>query len=278
MLENIEEITENGMVYYVIPENYSLFKATKTYDPMSGGLYLNPKKLYFFGVKDETPEYIESYEEEYGIIFEFITTRQYKLLALDKKETQTKLYDDAPRKIQLILEKNYGYTNGLRDSESNNDRELSEYVCDQLYQGYAIKHMSTHLGGSFHPEFMFCDISGINYVKKITSDVRVNEILAEKKEKEVAEQLKEQRKNKRNNQNYNMDEDNDNNLEKRFKPKTLSFMDDDDDEMEMEHGGSKRRSYKRQKKTIKKRRNTIKKRVKKNMRKTRRKNNKSNRK
>jgi hypothetical protein len=278
MLENIQEIEESGIMYYVIPENYSLFKATKTYDPMSGGLYLNPKKFYFFGVKNETPEYIKSYEEEYGIIFEFTTTRPYKLLALDKKETQTKLYDDAPRKIQLILEKNYGYTNGLRDSESNNDRELSEYICRTgRYDGYAIKHMSTYLGGSFHPEFMFCDISGINYVKKITSDVRVNEILAEKKEKEVAEQLKEQRKNKRNNQNYNYDADEvndyDNNQEKRFKPKALSFMDDDDDEMET--GGSKRRRYKRQKKTIKKRRNTIKKRGKKSVRKTIRKNKKS---
>jgi hypothetical protein len=286
MLTNIQEIEESGIIYYVIPENYSLFKATKTYDIASGGLYLDPEGFYFFGVKDETPEYIESYEKEYGIIFEFTTTRPYKLLALDTKETQTKLYEDAPREIQFILEKNYGYINGLRDSESNNDRKLSEYICNQGYHGYAIKHMSTHLGGSFHPEFMFCDISGINYVKKITSDVRVNEILAERKEKEIAEQLKEERKNKRNkrnNQNYNMDETDDNNIEKRFKPKTLSFTnDDDDDEMEMENGGSKRRSYKRQKKTIKKIRNTIKKHVKKNIRKTiktrkiRRKNNKSN--
>jgi len=277
MLENIEEIEENGILYYVIPKDYPLFKATKQYDPASHGLHLDPKGFYFFGVKDETPEYIKSYEEEYGIIFEFITTRPYKLLALDKKETQKKLYENAPRKIQLILEKNYGYINGLRYSESNNDRELSEYICSTgSYDGYAIKHMPTSFEGSFHPEFMICDISGIDYVKKITLDARVNAILAEKKEKEIAEQLKEQRKNKRNQDyNYNANEadDYDNNVEKRFKPKTLSFMDDDDDEMET--GGSKRRRYKRQKKTIKKRRNTIKKRGKKSVRKTIRKNNKS---
>jgi hypothetical protein len=246
MLTNIKEITENGMVYYVIPSNYPLFKATKTYDSASGGLHLDPEGYYFFGVKDETPGYIESYEKEYGIIFEFITTRPYKLLALDKKATQDKLYQNAPEEIKLILENNYGYTTGLRDSETTSDHELAKYICLTGYDGYAIKHMSTVFKGSFHPEFMFCDITGINYVKKVTTDKRVNEILQGEKEKSFSKKLKEDRKNKRDSQNAE-----DNNLEKRHKPTSL-FMDyEDEDEDEGKSGGTKRRSYKRRK-TLKK--------------------------
>lgn len=260
MFENIQEIKENDMWYYLIPEKYPLFKATKTYDSTSGGLYLNPEGYYFFGVKDETPGYIESYEKEYGIIFEFVTTRPYKLLALDKKETQDKLYQNAPEEIKLILENNYGYTNGLRNSETTSDHKLSEYICknDYGYDGYAIKYMQTDFKGSFHPEFMFCDISGINYVKKVTTDKRVNEILEGEKEKSFSKKLKEDRKNKRNYQTS----DEDSNLEKRPKPKLL-FMGDDEDEGEI--GGAKRCRYKRRK--TKRHRKTIK-RVQKPKRKT----------
>ena len=78
----MEEIQENGIYYYIIPKNYPLFKATNNYDINTGGLFLTPNRFYFFGAKDENPEYIESYEEIYGIIFEFVTTREYKLLAI----------------------------------------------------------------------------------------------------------------------------------------------------------------------------------------------------
>jgi hypothetical protein len=264
MLENIEEAEENGIWYYIIPRGYPLYKATKTYDPTSAGLHLDPNGYYFFGVKDDTPEYIESYEKEYGIIFEFVTTRRYKLLALDKKQTQENLYQNAPKEIKRILEENYGYINGLRNSETNNDHALSEYICRNGYQGYAIKHMPTIFNGSFHPEFMFCDITGINYVTKVTTDTRVNEILAREKEKNISNQLKEQRKNKKLNQNYNhVMHDNDNNVDKHVKPKNL-FMGNDNDEMDIE-GGSKKCVHKRQKR-IRKIRKTMKK--KKSIRKT----------
>jgi len=259
MLTNIEVMRENdGTIYYVIPSGYPLFKATKTYDPMQDGLSLNPDGFYFFGVKNENPSYIRSYEKEYGIVFEFITNRSYKLLALDKKETQTNLYKNAPREIQVILENNYGYINNLRNSETNNDHKLSEYICKLGYQGYAIQHMSTSFEGSFHPEFMFCDISGIRYVKRVTSDVRVKLILKEEQREKYSRELREQRKNKRdqyfsNENNYN-NENNHNNLGedegKDFKPKTL-FME--------ELGGAKRKSYKRKKKNTRKTKKNIRK-------------------
>jgi hypothetical protein len=265
MLENIREIEENDMLYYAIPSGYPLFKATKTYDPASNGLYLDPNGYYFFGVKDENPGYIKSYEKEYGIIFEFVTNRPYKLLAIDKKETQEKLYANAPSDIKNILQRNYGYTNGLRNSETSADHTLSEYICSIGYQGYAIKYMPTSFQGSFHPEFMFCDIRGIDYVKKVTSDDRVAEILQTKKLDDLSRQVEEDRKNKRqrrqsnnydnenNENNENNETTTENNLGQRLKPKSL-FMDDDEGEL----GGAKRRPYRRQK-TNKKRRKTTKK-------------------
>ena len=188
----LEEIQEDDIYYYVIPIGYPLFKATKKYDVTSSGLVLDPSGFYFFGVKGDDPEYIESYEDEYGIIFEFVTKREYKLLALDKKETQYKIYQDASANdnITNILEKNYGYTNGFRLSESVPDRELSQYLCKEGYDGYAIKHMATNFKGSFHPEFMFCDITGIEYVGKITTDKRADQILESAKLKTISTQMK----------------------------------------------------------------------------------------
>lgn len=246
----IKEIQENGIYYYIIPSGYPLFKATKNYDIASGGLFLDPNGIYFFGVKNDNPEYIESYEKEYGIIFEFIVDQPYKLLALDNKNTQTKIYESAPENIQIILERNYGYKNGLRNSDYEPDRILAEYICKEGYNGYAIKNMETDFGGSFHPEFMFCDIKGINYVKKVTSDERVNEILESEKQKATSRKLKDSRK--KNKRFYLEDYDNeyrgdvnnyqDDHAETLFKPKSLVF-----------EGGVKRNTMRKKRKSIKKR-------------------------
>ena len=210
MLEEIQEIQEDDIYYYVIPVGYPLFKATKNYDTTTGGLFLDPNGFYFFGVKEEDPEYIASYEEEYGIIFEFVTKQEYKLLALDKKETQEKIYADAPNNIKNILEKNYGYNtkNEFRNSESDPDRELSQYLCKKGYNGYAIKHMATDFRGTFHPEFMFCDIRGIGYVKKITTDKRVDQILESTKLKTISTQMKTSRKQNRSTHSSNYENKN----------------------------------------------------------------------
>ena len=54
--------------------------------------------------------------------------------------------------------------------------------------------MKTDLGGFFHPEFMFCDITGIRYVKKITSDTRIDEILEADRLKQLSKKMKDDRK------------------------------------------------------------------------------------
>ena len=212
-----------------IPSGTPLFKASYNYDKSNPGMTLDPSGFYFFGVKDISPEYISSYENEYGIIYEFITTRDYKLLALDDMETQRQIYRDAPERIQSILRTNYGYNeegNPLKRTSTNDaDRELSKYLCGKGYEGYAIKNMVTDFGGEFHPEFMFCNIDGIQYVKQITTDEeRINSLLDRKKGKDMGKQLREARQSaiKESKENTTSNSISDT---KKIKPMTL-FSDD----------------------------------------------------
>jgi hypothetical protein len=186
---------EDGMAYYIIRTGCPLFKATKSSDT----LVLRPGRLSFFGVYNMDPAYIESYENEYGIIFAFETIRPYKLLALDHPATKMELYNRAPENIQRILRKNYGYNtmSGTRDSELNSDLALSQYLCDQGYQGYAINTMQTDTG-EFHPEFMICNVDGMRPLGRITNDPRkIANILERGRIDEASRDLKVSRTKKR---------------------------------------------------------------------------------
>jgi hypothetical protein len=250
------QIEENGMSYYILPQAQPLFKATK----QPGILLLHPGQLSFFGVKNMSLGYIEDYEEEYGVIFEFITTRVYKLLALDDPSTQHQLYASAPPLIQEILERNYGFETGIRDSQSGPDRELSMYLCSKGYDGYAIQNMRTDMGGIFHPEFMICDVSGIQYVGQITPPNRAQRIIEEAKMRRVSDQSMLNRKKGR----LSFSPPPSNSLAQmgspvqRMSPGSLFGNDDFDDEIKFEpnisrslFGGKKRRRNKTAKKSKK---------------------------
>ena len=166
------------MAYYILPVKFRLFRATKSskyLTPDHTSLKLKPRE--FFGVYNMNPTYIESYENEYGIIFAFKTMRKYKLLALDHPDTKDALYKKAPENIKQILEKNYGYTmSGKRDSKLNSDLTLSQYLCDEGYEGYATNFMQTDTG-EFQPEFMICDVGGIKPRGRVTKDKKIKTIL-----------------------------------------------------------------------------------------------------
>ena len=66
---SISTIIEDGIAYYLIQPGCPLFKATKNSDTLD----LRRGRLSFFGVYNMDPAYIESYENEYGIIFAFET-------------------------------------------------------------------------------------------------------------------------------------------------------------------------------------------------------------
>jgi len=186
-------IDVDGMAYYIIQPGCPLFKATKKSDTLG----LRPGRLSFFGVYNMDPAYIASYEDEYGIIFAFETMRPYKLLALDHPATQATLYYRVPENIKKILRRNYGYTmSGRRDSELGSDIALSQYLCDEGYEGYATNSMATDTG-EFHPEFMICNVDGMRPLGRITNDPRkIANILQTGRIDEASRDLKVSRKGK----------------------------------------------------------------------------------
>jgi hypothetical protein len=179
---------DDGLAYYIIRPGCRLFKATKSSDTLD----LRPGRLSFFGVHNMDSAYIDSYENEYGIIFAFETTRPYKLLALDHTTTKMALYNRVPENIQRILRRNYGYNtmSGARDSELDSDLALSQYLCNQGYQGYATKFMDTDTG-EFHPEFMICNVDGIRLLSRVTNDpTKIANILRRGEIDQVSRDLK----------------------------------------------------------------------------------------
>jgi hypothetical protein len=283
----ISTIIEDGMAYYIIQPGCRLFKATKKSDT----LILRPGRLSFFGVHDTNPDYIVSYENEYGIIFAFETMRPYKLLALDQPATQATLYARVPENIKRILRRNYGYTmSGTRDSELDSDMTLSQYLCDEGYEGYATNTMQTDTG-EFHPEFMICSVDGMRPLGRITNDPRkIANILERGRIDEASRDLKVSRTKKRQGTESpyaararptnlfasydnpsrapsrltygNMDTDN----QEKIPPNLFKsgLFDDDDDDGDGEYKGTrgglrkrKRRSYKKRKtRTNKRKRST----------------------
>lgn len=186
-----------GLGYYNFPTGYPLYKATRRLE--QGTLTLNPNQLYFFGPKNDDPEYIEGYEYEYGIIFEFVTANPCNLLAIDDEKTQKILYDEAPENIKAILKSNYGYNtkSGFRDSKGDSDNQLSQYLCEKGYQGYAANSMPTQTG-ELNPELMICNATKIvNFVAQVTNTNRVRAILEEGEARKRAEELRESRKKRR---------------------------------------------------------------------------------
>ena len=198
---SISTIIEDGLAYYIIPKGLRFFRAKKgsryNINPDFSVLTLNPRA--FFGVYNMNRAYIESYEDKYGVIFAFETTRPYKLLALDHPDTKATLYNRVPPNIQDILRKNYGYTmSGKRNSQLNSDLVLSQYLCDNGYQGYASDFIETDID-DFDPEFMICDVGGIASLGRITDSSRIASILEIGQLKKHSEKLKEEREKKRKN-------------------------------------------------------------------------------
>ena len=198
---SISTIIEDGLAYYIIPTGLRFFRAKKgsryNINPDFSVLTLNPRA--FFGVYNMDRDYIESYEDKYGVIFAFETTRPYKLLALDHPTTKMALYNRVPKNIQDVLRINYGYTmSGKRNSQLNSDLVLSQYLCDNGYQGYATNFIETDID-YFDPEFMICDVGGIKSLGRITDPSRIRSIVESGKLKKHSEELEAARQEKRKN-------------------------------------------------------------------------------
>lgn len=181
-------IVKDGLTYYVIPANTTLFRGdfpANNSNPLS---HMNGP--IFFG---------ESVDVAciYGLPFEYRTTNELQLLALD--ESMQTIYeiaanDNAVRDIiPPILKKNYGYPNGYRDSDDNADKILTEYICDR-YGGYALDFMPTVGGGRFHREIVLCDKTQVEFVKMVPINKnKENAIKDEQKMRKAAPKRKKRR-------------------------------------------------------------------------------------
>ena len=149
-------VVENGITYYVIPANTPLFRGDIPVDSAKPLSHINGP--VFFGESVDVALI-------YGLPFEYKTTKEIKLLALDKS-MQT-IYEDADPKIKSILTKNYGYPDGYRNQDDDADKQLTQYIC-KTYGGYALNYMRTEGDGKFHREIVLCDKNHVEFVRKVS--------------------------------------------------------------------------------------------------------------
>jgi hypothetical protein len=173
-LEDYLKTDEYGINYYEIPKGFVLYRGDSNPKYKEKMVFGPEDKERFFGFDQETTE------GQYGVTFEFKTKRQLKLLALDKNNTDEFLGLVESRtdkgfdynKLLDILNNNYGYVTGTRDSVSEKDNYLSRFISVKLkeFDGYACVKMKKQGGGIFHAEAMIC-----NPKDKLTIGERVTE-------------------------------------------------------------------------------------------------------
>lgn len=149
VLDDLRSDQETGINYYLLPVDTVLYRgdsSPNTRNPME-----LDNRLTFFGFDQE------NVEENYGVAYRFTTQVVLKLIALDKNQN-TPFYNDLEPGLKKIMDVNYGYRTGTRDSVSEKDKQISAYICNTFpeYDGYACNTMPTEFGGSFHSEAMIC--------------------------------------------------------------------------------------------------------------------------
>ena len=156
----------NGINMYIIPSGTILYRGDSNFTDIKHPDLL--KGDYKFLTPD--PEYAD----KYGIVFEFKTNKELQLVALD--DISKEFFVNAPEDIQDILEDNYGYTSHKRDSVEEKDKKISQYICDQGYQGYAANTMeSKGFDDDLDAEVIICHAEQyLERIKRVTEENRIN--------------------------------------------------------------------------------------------------------
>lgn len=166
---------------YIIEKNSKIYRGDKSdINPQDK---MNRDYLFF------TPKMAQA--KQYGIVSEFETTNTLRVIALDNITTD--FYVNASEEVKKYLVSNYGYNteDKLRNTNESGDFAVSQYICDQGYDGYAIDNMATDSGGTFHQEIVICNpITNVKFVNKVEDKEHQKEM----EEKEFEERLKPQRK------------------------------------------------------------------------------------
>ncbi len=197
-----DEPDENGYKYYIIPVETRLYRGdTQMYIENkrhnNQEVILPNKPLYFakeFGVA-----------EKYGVVYQFVVEKEYRLLAIDDKETISKLYEDLSgnERIRNILRDNYGVKSGIRYTDMTDDLQFANYLCDNHYSGYAANQMPTDGKDEegnliyIHRELMICDTSDIRFEKSHTEREDLNNLVSEHKARSIATNLRKSRTSKK---------------------------------------------------------------------------------
>ena len=152
-----------GFEVYKIPRGASLFRGDSDPHIYDEGFMRLQDRPTFFGLDKE------NVEDNYGIAYKFVTLVELNLVALDKNQG-TSFYDSLPDNYKQILDENYGYKTGIRDSVSEKDKQILEYICENGYDGYACGAMSTTMGGTFHAEVALCEPASKLYGGECVTD------------------------------------------------------------------------------------------------------------
>lgn len=166
---------------YVIDKDTKIYRGDKSdVNPQDK---LSKEYLFFTPKMDQA--------KQYGIVSEFETNKPLRVVALD--DITEDFYKSAPEDVKKYLVSNYGYNTDdkLRNTNETGDFHVSQYICDQGYDGYAIDTMATDAGGKFHQEIVICNPSvNVKFVNKVMDEEHQKEM----EEKEFEERLKPQRK------------------------------------------------------------------------------------
>lgn len=182
---------KDDMFYYIIPKGSKIYRGDNRLK--MGEKYWKDiiKRPTFFALNQEDAE------TSYGVTYEIITNKEYKLLALDNKHTISILLSKInDNKIKKIIELHYGYK-GTRNSHLEDDLKLTDHLCELGYEGYATNKMSTDFGGFFHPEIMICYPKDIHPPRQVTDEKKVNQIIDNYKLNRLARETQVNRKPKK---------------------------------------------------------------------------------
>jgi len=184
-----KKITEDDITYYIIPYGTTLYHGSCNIS--SPGQIIKGKHIYL----SLTEEYAKTYALEcktgtpgHILKWHLPETKEkkedFKLVAIDKPNQ--KLYDDAPENIKVILDENYGFNiegEQKRFSVPEKDHELSDYLCEKGYGGYAAnKMLGQPLQSDLDPEIVLCDIDMLNgYTTQVIEVVSAPKVPDKKK-------------------------------------------------------------------------------------------------
>ena len=160
----------DGIHMYIIPAGTTLYRGDSNFTDINDSELLKEDYKFF------TPD--RNYADKYGIVFEFETTTDLNLVAMDDISDQ--FFKDAPESpvnIKKIMRENYGYGEKpqTRDSVQDKDKAMSKYICGKKYQGYAANTMkSKGFDDDLNAEVIICNPEKhLKPIRRVTEESKI---------------------------------------------------------------------------------------------------------